>query len=162
MSSPEHKQKIWNMIKDIRFGMLVTNEDHDMHGRPMAIVQDEYDGTLWFFTRANDAKVREVREDRDVCLTFSNPGKEIFVSLSGKAKLTKDQALIDKYWNPYAEAWFKGGKDDPEVAMLEIKINKGEHWKSENKMIEIFEVMKANIMDEETPDFGENKKFGHM
>jgi len=30
MSSPEHKQKIWKMIKDIKVGMLVTL-DHDMN-----------------------------------------------------------------------------------------------------------------------------------
>ena len=28
MSSPEHKQKIWNLIKDIKVGMLVTKDDN--------------------------------------------------------------------------------------------------------------------------------------
>ena len=41
MSSPEHKQKIWKMIKDIKVGMLVTL-DHDMpRARPMHLVQDK-------------------------------------------------------------------------------------------------------------------------
>ncbi|MCA1806466.1 MAG: pyridoxamine 5'-phosphate oxidase family protein, partial [Actinobacteria bacterium] len=48
MSSPEHKQKIWKMIKEIKVGMLVTLDDDVPRARPMHLVQDAYDGTLWF------------------------------------------------------------------------------------------------------------------
>jgi general stress protein 26 len=48
MSSPEHKQKIWKMIKDIKIGMLVTLDQDVPRARPMHLVQDEYDGTMVF------------------------------------------------------------------------------------------------------------------
>jgi general stress protein 26 len=161
MSSPEHKEKIWNLIKDIRIGMLVSHDGKDdLHARPMALVQDEYDGTIWFFTRAHAEKVDEIQYDRTVCITFCDAGDDVHVSLTGTAKLSRDRTLINKFWNPWADAWFKGGKDDPEVALLEIKIHKGEHWKGDNKFIELFEVAKANLFDDQTPDLGENRKFG--
>jgi hypothetical protein len=44
--------------------------------------------------------------------------------------------------------------------MLEIKIESGEHWKSdENKMIQLFKIAKANVLNEE-PKLGDNKTFG--
>ncbi len=75
MSSPEYKQKIWNLIKDIKVGMLVskeTNENDRMRARPMSLVQDEYEGTLYFYTSKHHEKVHEIQGDRDICITFSD------------------------------------------------------------------------------------------
>lgn len=165
MSSPEHKQLIWNLIKDIKVGMLVTKEvnaDDSMRARPMSLVQDAYDGMLYFYTSKSDAKAFEIEQDRDVCLTFSNPKDNVYVSLTGKANVSKDQELIDKYWNPFVAAWFENGKDDPDVTMLKVKISKGEHWDSnKNKLVQLFEIAKANVVKSATPDMGENEKFGN-
>lgn len=164
MSSPEHKKLIWDLIKDIKVGMLVTKEsenDDSMHARPMFLVQDAYDGTLFFYTSKKAEKVYEIQEDRDVCITFSDVSNGVFVSLTGKATLTEDEELIDRYWNPGVNAWFEDGKDNPDIAMLKIKINRGEHWDSdENKLVQLFETAKANAVSSTTPNIGEHEKFG--
>lgn len=161
MSSPEHKQKIWKMIKDIKVGMLVTLDHDTPHARPMHLVQDEYDGTLWFYTRRSAEKVFETQEDHDVCLSFSDQEDGIYVSLSGKAKLTDNRELIEKYWNPFVAAWFPEGKDDPDVTLMEIKVQMGEHWKAkESKTFQLYEIAKANLKKDATPNLGENEKFG--
>lgn len=162
MSSPEHKQLIWNIIKDIKFGMLVTHdfEGDTLHARPMSLVQEEYDGTLYFFTNKKEAKVYEVRNDHQICITFSDVSNQTYVSLSGKAHLTNDKKLVDRYWNPWVAAWFPEGKEDPDLTMLEVKIESGEHWNTnENKLIQLFKIVKANIMHE-TPNIGKNESFG--
>jgi general stress protein 26 len=162
MSSPEHKQLIWDLIKEIKIGMLVTHDDLEskLRARPMSLVQNEYDNTLFFFSDREDAKAYEIKLDRDVCLTFGDPDSQTYVSLSGKANIIEDQKLIDRYWNKNVATWFPKGKDDPNLALLEIKIESGEHWKAdENKLIQLFKIAKANIKDE-SPDIGENEKFG--
>lgn len=164
MSSPEHKQLIWNLIKDVKVGMLTTLSEEDngsFHSRPMSLVQEAYDGTIYFFTHKDSAKVFEVKtEAREVGLTFSEPSNQVFVSLSGHAKITQDTALIDKYWSSGVEAWFPDGKNSRDVALLEIKIYKGEHWNvDENKLVQLFEFTKARLMNEK-PDIGTNEKFG--
>lgn len=161
MSSPEHKKKIWNLIKDIKVAMLVTNDnDLGMHARPMQLVQDEYDGTLWFYTNTAADKVFEIEKEREVCLAFSCPEKENYVSMTGTAQLIKDQAKIEKFWSPFVDAWFPDGKKSPNVGMLEIKISKGEHWDTESSgIIQGFKMLKASVFDEK-PDLGENEKFG--
>ncbi|MDR5907023.1 pyridoxamine 5'-phosphate oxidase family protein [Franzmannia qiaohouensis] len=161
MSSPEHKQKIWKMIKDIQVGMLVTLDGDMPRARPMHLVQKEYDGTLWFFTKRSAEKVSETNRDHDVCLSFSDQDKGVYVSLSGTANLTDDRELIDKYWNPFIAAWFTGGKDDPDIALLEIDVTMGEHWKAkESKAFQLYEFAKANVNKDATPNVGENEKFG--
>lgn len=161
MSSPEHKQLIWSLIEEIKVGMLVTHdtEKNNIRSRPMSLVQEEYDGTLFFYTDKEDAKAFEVARDRDVCLTFADTSSQIYVSLSGKANITKDKNLIDRYWNRWVEAWFPEGENDPNLAMLEIKIDSGEHWKAdENKLNQLFQLAKADLTDE-SPNIGENEKF---
>lgn len=160
MSSPEHKQKIWNYIKDIGVGMLVTEDQETLRARPMHLVQDEYDGTLWFFTDRDSAKVYEAA-GQSVCLTFCDHDDGVHVSLSGHATINNDQALIDKYWSPFVDVWFEGGKEDPSVTLLEIKIDSGEHWDAEDsKIVQFMELAKAKIADEK-PDLGDNEKFGN-
>ncbi len=160
MSSKEHKEKIWNYIKEIKVGMLTTMDDQSLSACPMHIVQKEYDGTLWFFTKTNSEKVSDIQSEHDVGLTFCNHEDGVHVSLSGRAKLIHNQELIDQFWNPFVSAWFPEGKNSPSVALLEVKIHKGEHWDSEDsKARQLYEIAKSNVTGEQ-PDMGENKKFG--
>lgn len=160
MSSPEHKQKIWNLIKDIKTGMLTTLHGGELRSRPMVLVQDEYDGTLWFYTDLTSEKVLEVERDHDVCLTFADPDSQTYVSLTGIGRATNDKTLINKYWNSFVAAWFPEGKDAANVGMLEIKIQKGEHWNSDSsKMMKSVKTLTAKVKGEK-PDLGEHQKFG--
>ena len=160
MSSPEHKQKIWNLIKDIKTGMLTTRHGEELRSRPMFLVQDEYDGTLWFYTNLESEKVFEVESDNDVCISFADSDDQVYVSLTGTGRAIRDQALIEKYWNSFASAWFPEGKDSPKVGLLEIKVEKGEYWNSESsKMLESIKTITAKMKGEK-PDLGEHGKFG--
>ena len=160
MSSPEHKQKIWNLIKDIKTGMLTTLHGKELRARPMVLVQDEYDGTLWFYTDLESEKVMEVEKDHDVCVTFADPDNQVYVSLTGIGRPTRDKALINKYWNNFVAAWFPEGKDSANVGMLEIKVQKGEHWDSDSsKMMKSLKTMTAKVKGQK-PDLGEHEKFG--
>lgn len=163
MSTPEHKELIWNLIKGIKVGMLVTHDvDHEsLRARPMQLVQNAYDGTLYFYTSRKAAKVFEIQEERDVCVTFAEPDDDIYVSLSGRARLSDDPELIDRYWSPQVAAWFENGRDNEDLGILSIKISSGEHWDARsNKLVQLFGVAKANVRKSETPDPGENEKFG--
>lgn len=160
MSSKENKEKFWNFIKDVKVGMMTSQDGDDLRARPMHLIQNHYDGTLWFFTSVESGKIDEIEEDRAVCISFSDHSNNTYVSMSGFAKLAFDRELINEFWNPFVAAWFPEGKDDPSLALLEVKIHKGEYWDSKSNMFaQIYKVAKANLTDQE-PDMGENKKFG--
>lgn len=159
MGSPEHKQKIWNIISTIKTGMMVTRDGQYLRGRPMELVQNSYDGTLWFFTALSSSKVDEVMHDRDVCITFSDFANQTHVSLSGKARVNRDQKLIDKFWNSSIATWFPQGKESDDVALLEIKVEHGEHWDAvSNPMKYTWEVARATVSGDK-PHLEENQKF---
>ncbi|WP_404364274.1 pyridoxamine 5'-phosphate oxidase family protein [Marinobacter sp.] len=158
MSSPEHKQKIWNLIRGIRTGMLTTLHGKELRSRPMYLVQDKYDGTLWFFTDLHAEKVFEVEEDNDVCVAFADPHEDIYVSMTGTGCVTRDKKLIDRFWNPFVADWFPEGKDSENVGLLEIHIDKGEHWNTDTSKMVMFYKMARDR--NEMPMLGEHEKFG--
>lgn len=160
MSSQEHKQKIWNLIKGMNTGMLTTLHGSELRSRPMYLVQDEYDGTLWFFTDLDAEKVFEVEEDNDVCVSFADPHDDVYVSLTGVGRVNKDRSLVEKFWNPFVADWFPEGKDSPNIGLLEIKVQKGEHWNADSsRMVMFYKNAKAKAKGG-APDIGEHEKFG--
>ena len=54
-------QKLADLIDGIRIGMLTTVEpDGSLRSRPLATLQMDSDGRLWFFTSITSPKVEEI------------------------------------------------------------------------------------------------------
>lgn len=124
-------KKLRDLIKDIKFGMLTTaGDDGSLRSRPMATQQTEFDGDLWFFTNASAPKVDEIRHDQHVNVSFSSPEDNRYVSVSGKAQVVRDRKKAEELWNPFYKAWFPGGLDDPDLALLKVPVEKAEYWDS--------------------------------
>lgn len=162
MGSKAHKEKIWSFISEIGTGMLVTEDEGSLRARPMQLVQDDYDGTIYFFSRLGSHKTKEVIEDKNVCITFTNRDEGIFVSLTGVARISQDQSLIDSLWNEDVGRWFPEGRESDSCSLLEIKIHSGEHWEHEtNDFVKLYQTAKAKVRNR-TPNLGEHQKFGDM
>lgn len=54
--------------------------------------------------------------------------------------------------------WFPEGKDDPEVALLRINLEKAEYWDSPSSTIGYALSFVSSLVTGKEPDFGENKK----
>ena len=151
-------QKIWALIKDTRFAMLTSDDGGHLRSRPMAASQTEFDGTLWFFTKASSHKVDEVRADDRVGVSYADPGKQNYVSLSGTASLVRDRAAIDAHWQELLATWFPNGKTDPDVALLKVEITQAEYWDTPSSaMVHAYGYVKAKLTGE-APHPGENEK----
>ena len=118
-------------MKGIKFAMLTTvEEDGSLHSRPMTTQEVEFDGDLWFFTKASAPKVWEAAEHRQVNVSFADPEKSKFISASGQAQLVRDQAKMKELWKPAYKIFFPEGLQDPDIALLKIKVEKAEYWDS--------------------------------
>lgn len=129
---PTHSQaieKINELIKGKTIAMLtsVSDEGH-FHARPMAILEMDFDGNVWFFTKKDTAKVEQIGKEPRVNVAYSDPSSQNYVSLAGNASLVVDKALNEKYWKPQFEAWFPDGLDDPELALLKVEVGGAEYW----------------------------------
>ncbi len=122
--------KLRELVKDIDFCMLTTiAADGSLHSRPMsANGQIEPNGDLWFFTYADSTKVIEVTRVEQVNVSFSQPDKQRYVSLSGTAELVRDRATLQDLWKPELKAWFPKELDEPEIALLKVTVKTAEYW----------------------------------
>jgi general stress protein 26 len=124
-------KKVWDLIKHLEVAMLTTQDsDGTLHSRPMAALEMDPTGYLWFFTEASSHKVDEVQHHRNVNVAYLDPAKNRFVSISGKAQVIRDAAKAKELWRPFLRAWFSKGVDDPSVALLRIQIERADYWDS--------------------------------
>ena len=150
--------KIWEMIKDTQFAMLTSDDDGVLRSRPMVASQTDFDGVLWFFTRASSHKVAEVQGDPRVNVSYADPSKQNYVSLSGTTRLVRDQAAIDAHWSESARTWFPKGKTDPDIALLRVEVQQAEYWDAPNsKMLHAYGYVKA-VLTGASPDPGGHGK----
>ncbi len=158
MSVEEAKQKLWSMIKEVRFAMLTTEDGGHLRARPMVASQKSFDGTLWFFTRASSHKVDEVHAEHQVGVTYADGGQQNYVSLSGRATLVREQAAIAEHWAEVLRTWFPQGKDDPDIALLKVDVEAAEYWDAPSSaMVHAYGYAKA-VLTGQSPHPGENRK----
>lgn len=132
----EAVEKIAAMIKPVRIAMLTTVDEHgDLHSRPMATMDVDFDGDLWFFTGKSSPKVHDIENKPAVNVAFSDPSHQNYVSLAGTAELIIDRALFEKYWSPAFEAWFPKGLDDPELSLLKVNVESAQYWDSPSGLV---------------------------
>jgi general stress protein 26 len=140
-------KKFKELVEEINTCMFITNTTgDDEHTRPMATIETENDGTVWFFTDARSIKVEEVNNQRAVHLVYAHPGKSAYLDVWGSAEIVTDrQQVIDK-WSPVVKAWFPDGIADPNLALLKVQPYEAYYWEAESgKMVEFFK-MAASIV----------------
>lgn len=152
-------EKFNELIRDIRFAMLTTAAgDGSLRGRPMATLSKHLEGDLWFFTADDSAKSDEIIEDNHVCVTYADPERQKYVSVSGVARLVRDKARAEELWNPAVKAWFPAGIDDPHLALLRVRMVTVEYWDSpSSKMVQLFGFAKAVLTGKRIENAGDHK-----
>lgn len=153
-------EKLRELVKEIDFCMLTTvDEGGDLHSRPMSSNGDiDADGDIWFFTSASSHKVSEINKAPKVNVSFADPDKQRYISVSGTAQLVRDRAKIDELWRPEFKIWFPEGKDDPEIALLRVNLEKAEYWDSPSSTIGYALSFVSSLVTGKQPDMGENRK----
>jgi general stress protein 26 len=152
-------QKLADLIGDTRIAMLTTEEpDGTLRSRPLATLEMDAEGKLWFFTALSSGKVSEIDQHRKVNLSYANPEKQSFVSVCGSARLFRDPEKMQELWTPWIEPWFPDGLADPDLALLEITISDAEYWDAPaSRPGRLFGLAKA-LTSGSTESLGEHRK----
>ena len=160
MSRESDYEKLKEMIKDIDLCMLTTvDESDDLHSRPMSLNGDvDEQGNLWFFTSSNSHKASEIERTPNVNVSFIDTDQQHYVSISGDAELVHDKQKIKELWKPVLKAWFPDGPDQPDVALLKVKVKKAEYWDTPSSTIAQAISFVSAIVTGKQVELGENKK----
>lgn len=122
--------------------------------RPMALQGVEDDGALYFFSAESSDKNKEITADPSVQLFFCKEGSSEYLSIYGKATVSRDRTRIDKYWNDFIKVWFQGGKGDPALTVIRIDPEDVRYWDTKNNRMVSFLKMAASLVTGKTMDDG--------
>jgi len=156
-TNTEAKEKVLGLLKGTRVGMMATrHDDGTMHSRPMATNHTEFDGQLWYLTDINSEKVADIRRHPEVLIAYADPGKNDFVSVTGRAEIVTDRARIEELWSEPARVWFPKGVDDPDLSAIKVEVDHAEYWDGgSNAMILIYGYAKSLLTGERPDNEGE-------
>ena len=124
------KRKILALIAGIDYANFTTrgSEGAPLHARPMAYRKCEDDGDLWFFTKKDSRKVREIGADPQVLVSFADSKRQSFVSITGRSEVVADRARVRALWSEIYRTWFPGGPEDDNVVLIRVRAEHAEYW----------------------------------
>lgn len=134
-TAQELEAKLWKAIRSDRTMMLGLDGLEDGHVRPMTaqLDDDEKGGPIWFFTSADNNLLPQLAESGRAIAAFSSTGHDLFATVHGSLSLDNDRATIERLWNPFIAAWFKG-MDDPDLRLLRLDAEEAQVWLNENNI----------------------------
>jgi general stress protein 26 len=138
-------QKFHDLLVKFETAMLVTHtEDGNLRARPMAVAQVEEHCTIWFLSLHESGKVHELEIDPRVAVTCQKDSST-YLSLTGRATLSRERSKIEELWKEPYKVWFPRGKNDPDLILIGIQPAEGEYWDQGgvNKLKYLFEAAKA-------------------
>ena len=128
-------EQIAEKMRDIDFTILSTRtEGGAVAGRPMSNNREvEFDGDSFFFTCEDTRTVADIRRDPNVGLAYQAKSgmlglKPFFLTLEGRASLTKDKAAFAEHWTKDLDAWFKQGVDTPGLTLIRVAAERVHYW----------------------------------
>ena len=151
-------EKLWQLIQKHRFAMLTTREAGDvLRSRPMTTIERDYDGSLWFFAKADSDTVHAIEREAQVCLAYADSGAMEFVSVGGSASIDTDVGHKRSLWNKGVQAWFPEGPESSANVLIGVAAEHAEYWDAtQSRFVRLFSIARALATDEPPRDMGEH------
>jgi len=158
----EIAEEVWEKAAKIRIGMLTTKLGDRLTSRPMTIQQvDPSPVAVWFFTSKHGELATSLGQGGPANLSVSDHGDSFYVSIAGTARLVDDRAQKEALWSTMAKAWFPGGVDDPNLALIRMDVDGVEYWDSDHsKMVQMLMMAKAAVTGNPPTNIGTHGSLG--
>lgn len=126
------KLKFWTALADSPF--LFLQLDSAPHAAIPMTAQLERDahGAIWFF----HSRSGPLAAGGPATATFAGKGHDLFARFTGTLTEETSRTRLDEEWAPAVEAWFPGGKDDPDLLMLRMDLAQAEIWHADMGFID--------------------------
>jgi len=160
MNDTKQHEALWDLIKETRFCMLShRHTDGTLHSHPLTTQNKtlEADGCLYFFVARSTEVGQRLQQDGNVNLAYANPDKDTWVSVTGTARVREDMAKKKELFNTMAKAWFPDGPEDPNMELVEVRIDEAEYWNvKENKLLQLLKMGTAAATGHPPKKMGEH------
>ncbi|MBO3128581.1 pyridoxamine 5'-phosphate oxidase family protein [Dermatophilus congolensis] len=152
----QRQAKVAELIRNTRVAMMtMVDKSGGLVSIPMATQEAEVNGTFWFITEKNSAKVRHLSTNPRVNLAFAGSGS--WVSVSGTARILNDPEKLKELWGTFTDAWLKDGPENPDNVLLRVDAETAEYWDSSGSgmIVQLANLVKSAVTGERME--GENE-----
>ena len=95
------------------------------HRVPMSPQLDkDANSSIWFFTHTKS----DFAKLGSATATFEGKGHDMFARFNGTLVKETSRERFDQFWNNFIEAWYDGGKTDPDILFLRMDLGDAEIW----------------------------------
>lgn len=129
------KEMLAEEMKKIDICMMTTvAANGHLHSRPMSNNRNvDWDGETWFFAYGDSSQVKEIEREPNVNLAYAVPDKIVFVSVTGRGEIVKDEEKKQELWYKDLERWFPKGPEDEHVTLIRVVANYAYYWRKEGE-----------------------------
>ena len=145
MTPTELSERLWKELAPSAFAFvgLASEPQGDV---PMTMhIDHDNRKSLWIFT----VKQSRLVATGPATARFISPHVDLFARLSGMIAIETDNGVIDRLWNRQIAAWYVGGRDDPDLAVVRLDVEQAEIWTSDmSPLTTIKMLVGANVHDD--------------
>lgn len=126
-------EDFWEALHKSRTVMLGSVGEGRVSARPMTAQTDEdiKDGSVYFFASRDEGIGHEVLNGaQQAHFNFQSRDHGIFASAIGPIAAVNDPAMVDKLWSVFANLYYEGGKQDPNLVLLRFTPPSFDVWRS--------------------------------
>ena len=140
------KQRFWEALADSPFLFLQLDRDPDTAMPMTAQLDREADGVIWFFTGRDHL----FASGGPATATFAGKGHDVFARFTGTLSEETSRERLNEEWSRFVEAYFPGGKDDPNLLMLRLDLADAEIWNADVGLTTMVKMALGKDVREET------------
>jgi general stress protein 26 len=150
---PKAADRLRKLIEEISVAMLTTvTPDGTLRSRPMVTSELRDPGELWLFTSDDSGKAHDLAEERGINVSYADPERDRYVSVSGQAAIVHDNDRLHELWDASMTRFFPKGLDDPHLALLRVRIEWAEYWDAATRQMKRIDDAGVDASDKGSDD----------
>ncbi|MDO7835421.1 pyridoxamine 5'-phosphate oxidase family protein [Sphingobium sp. HBC34] len=131
------RDRFWADLSASPF-LMVGLQGGAEHSLPMTAQLDPHaNHCFWFYT----AKDNRLAHGGPAMAQFVAKDHNLFACIEGTLATESDPAVIDRYWSKQVEAWYPGGRSDPNLLMLRFDLGVAEIWRADMSITGVFKML---------------------
>lgn len=151
-SAPD--EALWQQLEDATAVMLGV-DGPEQFMCPMVPRADRDNNIIWFFTNRDNDRFGGLESGAQGSICLVNEKDHFWACIHGRIARHYDKAVIERFWSPLVEAWYKGGIEDDHILLLAFHPEAAEvSCTTKNVLRFSWEIAKANLRGEVQPDVG--------
>lgn len=137
----EAREKLKDLVDDIKVGMMLTALDQKpLSAIPMTTKKIDEDGNIWFLSSKTSEHNKNILQNKEVHLLYSDPEDMEFVNVSGFAEIISEKHILEGLYDKSTDIWFDG-INDPNLTAIKFTPNDAYYWDpKDNKYVTLYKL----------------------